>query len=53
MVKQYGKTNGLCPHMVAAAKKESLFETILSSCIETGENINKVLSNASENPGDW
>ena len=46
---QYGKTDGLCPHVVGAAEKEGLHETFISSCIKIGGNINKVLNNAPEN----
>ena len=48
---QYGKTDGLCPHVVGAAEKEGLHETFISSCIKIGGNINKVLNNAAENAG--
>ena len=49
---QYGKTEGLCPHVVAIAVKGDLLETLFPCCIKTGENINKLLSNAPENAGD-
>ena len=49
---QYGKTDRLCPHVVADAEKEGLLETFISSYIETGGNINKVLNNTPENAGD-
>ena len=48
---QYGKTDGLCPHVVTVAQKEGLLETFVSSCIKTGGNINKVLNNTPENAG--
>ena len=46
------KTEGLCPHVVAIAVKGDLLETLFPCCIKTGENINKLLSNAPENAGD-
>ena len=49
--KQYGKTDGLRPHVAAAAEKEGLLETFILSYIETGGNINKVLNNTPENAG--
>ena len=49
---QYGKTDGLRPHVAAAAEKEGLLETFILSYIETGGNINKVLNNTPENAGD-
>ena len=49
---QYGKTDGLCPHVVGVAEKEGLLETFISSCIKLGGDINKVLNNAPENAGD-
>ena len=49
---QYGKTDGLRPHVAAAAEKEVLLETFILSYIETGGSINKVLNNTPENAGD-
>ena len=45
---QYGKTNGLCPIVVAVPEREGLLE----SFIDTGGYINKILNNAPENSGD-
>ena len=49
---QYGKSDGLCPHVVVVAEKEVLLEIFISGYIETGGNINKVLNNTLENAGD-
>ena len=49
---QHGKTDGLRPHVAAAAEKEGLLETFILSYIETGRNINKVLNNTPENAGN-
>ena len=38
--------------MEAVAEKEDLLETFISSYIETGRNINKVLNNTPENAGN-
>ena len=50
--KQYGKTDGLRPHVAAATEKEGLLETFILSYIETDGNINKILNNTPENAGD-
>lgn len=39
---QCAKTDGLYPHVVVVAEKEGLFETFISSCIDTGGNIKNV-----------
>ena len=49
---QYGKTDGLRPHVAAAAEKEGLLETFILSYIETDGNINKILNNTPKNAGD-
>ena len=49
---QYGKTDGLRPHVAAAAEKEGLLETSILSHIKIGGNINKGLNNIPENAGD-
>ena len=49
---QYGKTDGLCLHVVAATEKEGLLEKFTLSYIEIVGNINKVLNNTPENEGN-
>ena len=43
---------GNCAPNLAVAERKDLIETFISSCIDTGGSINKVLNNAPENAGD-
>ena len=43
---------GNCAPDLAVAERKDLIETFISSCIDTGGSINKVLNNAPENAGD-